>query len=238
MVISVATIFLAMYHQKTNWIRVRRDTRCPICGRADWCLISPDEDACICARIESDKRCGDAGWLHRISERVYLPSQLIAPAKPDCNIDWTKRDQGFHENMNGLAWQKLSTDLGICIATLQQMGWGWSAVHQCWTVPMRNGAGEIIGIRTRHLDGSKRAVPGSKSGLFFVPESIRGSTLIICEGPTDSAALIELGFDGVVGRPSCRGGTAHLLDLIRRTAIPSAIVIPDNDNLVSVARNP
>ena len=48
--------------RSTPWKRVSRSDPCPICGKPDWCVVA--EDAVICARIESLKRCGEAGWLH------------------------------------------------------------------------------------------------------------------------------------------------------------------------------
>lgn len=53
-----------------NWVRVSRVNPCPICGKPDWCLISEDGIAAICARIESDMIIGEkgAGWLHRLEE--------------------------------------------------------------------------------------------------------------------------------------------------------------------------
>jgi len=50
-----------------SWQRVSRRRPCPVCDKPDWCLFAgPDDDpvAVICARIESAKRCGDAGCLH------------------------------------------------------------------------------------------------------------------------------------------------------------------------------
>lgn len=49
-------------------LRASASRRCPVCGRPDWCLIAPDGSAAICARIESEHRSGNAGWLHRLSE--------------------------------------------------------------------------------------------------------------------------------------------------------------------------
>ena len=48
----------------TEWVRVSRHNPCPVCTKPDWCLASEDGSVAICARIESEKRAGDAGWLH------------------------------------------------------------------------------------------------------------------------------------------------------------------------------
>ena len=48
--------------------RVSASNPCPICKKPDWCLIAPDRSVCICQRIESGKKCKDAGWLHKLIE--------------------------------------------------------------------------------------------------------------------------------------------------------------------------
>ena len=59
-----------------KWIRITRRNACPICGKPDWCLISQDGKAAICARIESDKPAGNkgAGWLHKLDTANPLPT--------------------------------------------------------------------------------------------------------------------------------------------------------------------
>lgn len=67
-----------------DWIRVKKQNPCPICGKPDWCLISEDGKSVICARVESDKPVGNAGagWLHSLEDRLYLPvRQPIAQAR-------------------------------------------------------------------------------------------------------------------------------------------------------------
>ncbi len=63
----------------SKWVRVNRYSPCPICGKPDWCLISQDGKAAICARIESDKPAGNkgAGWIHMLDNSMLLP-----PIKP------------------------------------------------------------------------------------------------------------------------------------------------------------
>src|SRR5947208_2902513 len=57
------------YHPTSaGWRRVSRDRPCPVCERPDWCLIAADGSAAICARAESPKRCGEAGWLHQLRD--------------------------------------------------------------------------------------------------------------------------------------------------------------------------
>lgn len=51
---------------------------------------------------------------------------------------------------------------------------------------------------------------------------------MICEGPTDCAALLDLGFD-VLGRPSCSGG----IDIVRSYLAgkrADVVIVADHDN--------
>ena len=63
----------------STWVRVSRRNRCPVCDKPDWCLLSQDGKAAICARIESDTKAGEAGWLHRLDTAMPLPSPKPRP---------------------------------------------------------------------------------------------------------------------------------------------------------------
>ena len=80
---------------------------------------------------------------------------------------------------------------------------------------MRDGRERIIGIRIRGPKG-KWCVPGSRQGLFW-PEGVYSGSdypLVICEGPTDCAALLTMGFDAI-GRPACMGGTEYVIEFLK-----------------------
>ena len=68
----------------SKWLRVSKRNPCPVCGKHDWCLISQDGKAAICARIESDKPAGNkgAGWIHTLDNSNPLP-----PLKPKQPIE-------------------------------------------------------------------------------------------------------------------------------------------------------
>ena len=59
----------------SKWVRVTKHNRCPVCDKPDWCLISEDGKAAICARIESANPVGNkgAGWIHRLDTARPLP---------------------------------------------------------------------------------------------------------------------------------------------------------------------
>jgi 5S rRNA maturation endonuclease (ribonuclease M5) len=131
-------------------------------------------------------------------------------------------------NKHPEVFQQFAESLGLTIESLQRLKVGMQGYqHRVWTFPMRDGDGQITGIRLRLQSGRKLSVKGSKSGLF-IPDGLSGGRLVICEGPTDTAALLDLGFDAV-GRPSCSGGVTHLRKLLQRLRPSSVVVVADSD---------
>ena len=56
----------------------------------------------------------------------------------------------------------------------------------------------------------------------------RSRTLFVCEGPTDTAAAVELGLFAI-GRPNCCCGGTEIKVFARRQAVSRVVVISDND---------
>jgi hypothetical protein len=215
------------------WRRVSRGRLCPICERPDWCLIAADGSAAICARIESPKLCGEAGWLHR----------LRADWRPACYPvrTFTLSGAGSRLDLERLAtdWQsaaapdrldRLARSLGLSPGSLRRLGIGWSAAHGAWSFPMQDAASSVLGIRLRREDGRKFAVRGGREGLFLPAGGLeKGGQLFICEGPTDTAALLDLGFADVAGRPSCAGGVRLLVELVQLCQPAAVVIVADSD---------
>jgi hypothetical protein len=66
---------------EAKWLRVNKSNPCPVCGKPDWCEISIDGTAVLCARIQSDQPAGNkgAGWIHKLtadSKSLPLPLKL------------------------------------------------------------------------------------------------------------------------------------------------------------------
>jgi hypothetical protein len=140
--------------------------------------------------------------------------------------------------------QALADDLGLSVVSLQRLGIGWSGAYRAWTFPMFAAACGVLrvdGIRVRRPSGDKLAMTGSRNGLF-VPGGLdrhddaqpigaiiaRDNPLFICEGPTDTAAMLDLGFHAI-GRPSCSGGTAHVVALVASMRSPDVVLMADAD---------
>ena len=233
-----------------SWRRVSRVNLCPICGRADWCCVSTDESAALCQRVSEGaiKQVGEAGWLHRLRHslnyyrRPRVRSVHIASPKsnaPDFGA-WTAE---FQAALAANDLRSIAARLGLSVESLTQLGIGWVTAAQlrqrdttcrgsgCWTFPMVDAARRVLGIRLRTPDGYKYAVHGGHQGLF-IPRDLtlldRDRTLLIAEGPTDCAALLDLGF-AAVGRPDCTGGTRLLVDLVRKLRAGSVVIVADAD---------
>ena len=118
---------------------------------------------------------------------------------------------------------------------------------------MCDGHGNVVGIRLRRADGIKFAVRGSRQGIFLctcerlapaaaqtvanqanessqptVSGGLSSRTLFVCEGPTDTAAAVELGLFAV-GRPNCCCGGADIKIYARRHQCHRVVIISDND---------
>ena len=122
--------------------------------------------------------------------------------------------------------------LGLPPEPLERLGVGRKPDSDATTWPMYDANGFVIGIRLRcPKSGKKWAVKGSRNGLFvpaYPKQEVAGSRLFVCEGPTDTAAVISLGL-AAVGVPSAGVG-GDMLDQMIRSLDPSGIVIVADDD--------
>src|SRR5262245_36158249 len=221
-----------------QWRRVSRAHPCPVCGRPDWCLYAGpagDPEAVICPRVESDKRCGEAGWLHRLRDKPWKSARRVVRSVSlggTCTRreDLARVTADYQAHVDPGRLHQLALSLGLTTESLLALGIGWFASHRAWTFPMRDACEQVLGIRLRYPDGRKLSVRGGREGLFLpragTPD---GSALVICEGPTDTAALLDLGFLGAVGRPSCTGGIRLLVELQRHWRSKEVVIVADTD---------
>lgn len=213
-----------------GWVRVSRHAPCPICGRPDWCLFALDRSVTICARIESARRAGEAGWLHRLRDTGPTPRRRVPPppAPPAAVPDFEMLATGAERALEPGVLERLAQKLGVGVASLRRLRVGWSTAHRAWTFPMSDARGRVIGIRLRLPNGRKLSVRGGREGLFIPQQLDRENLLLVCEGASDTAAALDLGFEAV-GRPSCTGGVRLLLDLILLRRPARVAVVADAD---------
>lgn len=212
--------------------RVSKSNLCPICQKPDWCLVAEDGLAAICARIEdgSVKKCGDAGWLHILVDRSKSQRhssqrnfKVGLNNRPD--RDFTALQQQYNRQIKDEQLNDLSQRLGVSTHSLKRLRIGWDG--QSYTFPMSNDFGKIIGMRRRFPNGRKVSVKCSKTGLFIPSDLPDESPLLICEGPTDTAAALDLGF-AAIGRPNCHSKIEMIAKFARGR---EAVIISDNDDV-------
>ena len=224
---------------KSEWKRVNRQCPCPVCEKPDWCLYTGSDvapTAAICARIESEKQCGEAGWLHVLRDdgpawpawRRTIHTAAATMTPPATSEALTKIADSAAASTAPELLERLVGNLGVSVDSLRRLSVGWLPGRRAWSFPMRSADGMITGIRLRYWNGKKLSVKGGKEGLFLPRDLQLGGRLLICEGPTDTAALLDLGFS-VVGRPSCSGGVKHLVKLAQRLEPDDAVVVADDD---------
>jgi len=126
----------------------------------------------------------------------------------------------------------MADGLGVTASALRSLGCGHNADLKCATFPMFDAQGRISGIRYRWPDGEKKARTGSWSGLFL-PSERAGKVLWVCEGPTDTAALLSLGL-WAIGLPAAKQGV-DLVDAYVEKHAPAALIAMSDDNAVGKA---
>lgn len=210
--------------------RVRRDWTCLVCEKGDWCLRAEDDSVCICARVQSQQPKGEAGWLHKLNKDFTRPAwrPVKRPeAKP--SVDWLGLCNQYRRacRRNSLQW--LANDLGVSAGSLKRLRVGWNEQRRAFSFPMREANGNPVGIRYRAYSGAKFSELHSSEGLFFLPVDLIPDYLVIVEGASDAAAMMDLGFLSVVGRANCRGNVGQIETLCRRLNPQVVVMIPDSD---------
>ncbi len=225
-----------------GFVRCSIKSPCPVCGkptskerRIGWCLINAPEGKVYCGHVEigcERDRFGNAielshgmGFLHRITPGAAPATrEYQRPEEPPPDFAAVvERLTSQAPPIIGYAAQQL----GVTPTALMRMQVGYTRSSHALAFPMRTDAGKIVGVRFRAFDGRKWAAKGSRNGIFL-PTRMRGAgPVLVPEGPTDAAAIIDLGFD-VIGRPFDRGGIIDLRRWFRLHQRP-AVVVADVD---------
>jgi 5S rRNA maturation endonuclease (ribonuclease M5) len=192
-------------------------------------LIAVNSSASICPREEkgSVAYIEGSGWLHKFGDDDAPKPRLRVSPKPLPEHNQILAE--IYANMRRQAAkdviESLSRDLGVSSKSLDLLGVGYSKIKDSFVFPMTRQGRRFLGIRYRNRDGSKYAQKGSKQGLFIPQSFTLAKAVVICEGPTDTAAMLDLGFNAV-GRPSCNSGDRLLKDLVQSNPVA---IVADND---------
>jgi hypothetical protein len=177
-------------------------------------------------RVQSDKPAKSGGWMHRLDGKPckYVPPPPPRWQPPTINATQLMREWLAATTLTAL--EEFASSLGVSVASLKTLGGAWAAPYAAWAFPMCDGYGNVIGIRLRNQRG-KFAVRGSQQGIFLsnVPPQ---KTLFVPEGPTDTAAAVDLGLFAV-GRPNCCCGGQEIKVYARRQNCSRVVILADND---------
>ena len=207
-----------------SFSRVSTFKPCPICQKPDWCRVFGDGWA-ECMRVQSDRPAKSGGWMHRdaeSSQRLMPPP--FRPQPPALNA--TKLHREWRAATSQAALETFASELGVSVTALNALGAAWAPPYAAWAFPMRDGYNNIVGIRLRSAQG-KFAVRGSRQGIFTASVSPQ-PVLYVCEGPTDTAAALDLGLFAV-GRPNCCCGDLDIKLYHRCYQITRVVIVSDND---------
>lgn len=212
-----------------DWQSVSRSKPCPICKRPNkdhsstWCSMLRDGSGVRCMFVESKHRSGD-GWMHWLEaptngQAVRRNGYERSPRIID--LQWLA--EAYRKAATNALIVTLAKSLGVTFEALRRLNVGWDGEAYTW--PMYDAACHIVGIRRRLPDGKKLSVKGGHEGLF-VPHDLNGESPIwICEGPTDTSALLGLGLPAI-GRPSCTGGVKYIVELCAGRRV---VIVADAD---------
>lgn len=231
-----------------TWLRVSRKRPCSICGKPDWCTFTADGRLVCCMRTQSDRPAHNVmgGWLHRLDggkQAAWRQEERTAPAQHPPTANLAQRYAQWASRTGAELRRTHAEALGVSPQALAALEVAWAPEHRAWSSskgrfvllpaawawPMVDVERNLVGIRLRTESGEKFAEPGSQVGLFWsrgVPGD-QTDTLLICEGPTDTAALMGLGYDAI-GRHSCTGGMEMLAELFSRDR-RHAVIVADDD---------
>lgn len=221
----------------TQFERVSKQRKCPVCGTADWCLVAADKSAAICPRTEkgSAKYIDGSGYLHILDEDKQATHDRgkYCKAVQSYRSELPLHNAVMSDLMKKMMLKKGDSQLSLMSDRLEiseeaflSLWVGFSSMRKGACFPMFRRGYQLVGIRVRQFTGNKFSFKGSKEGLF-IPKGFDSDKrpVVVCEGPTDAAACIDFDFR-VVGRPSCLGGQKLLVELLENEHV---CILADSD---------
>ena len=175
----------------------------------------------ICAALGIAKRdlFADAQHPGRGPLRARRRVRAIPTSNP--SRDMAQIAGRFQAALDPRRLRAVSNRLAVSEPSLRRLGIGQAG--SAVSFPVHDSDGSVCGIQLRYPDDTKRFLKESRQGLFL-PSGLRADgQLLVCEGASDTAAILDLGFDAI-GRPSCSGG-AKLVAAFVQSALPKQIVI-------------
>ena len=258
---------------KTDWCNLSNDGAVCICHRVESPHLARSGSGWIHRLIDRPPSYSShKSYLSHVSKAASPGSvgrAVPSPPEQDSTIQCSPSPSTFTSTLDfekvhrsydsdPILIEGLATTLGVDDLALKSLDVRFNRFDECWSFPMRDADGQIIGLRFRELAGSRKwSARGSHDGLFYDPSTVpsassptgaaqpdgagasRPRELVIVEGPSDTAAAMSLFHHSTptpstytylpVGRSSCQTGAAHLRALIRRVRPLIVTIVADND---------
>lgn len=141
---------------------------------------------------------------------------------------WEERDKAARQALSQATLDDVAKRLDVSAVALGSLGMGFD--KYAVTFPMFDPSGRCCGLRLRPLGDlhSKQAADGSALGLFLPDERRRGKIALVCEGESDTAAGLTLGFASV-GTPGAGQCAEDVAEFLRARLTSAPCVIGHND---------
>lgn len=218
------------HRMKPRLRRVTRQFLCRHCAHGDWCL--QNDEVTICMRVQSDRphkfHDGNVGWIHSLGAGEPVPT-MVPSVERQPMVDVRALLSKWAKEIHGRNMAAFSATLGVKLESLHALGCCPAEWAHSWCWPMFDRNGRHCGIRVRAEDGHKWAVRGSRQGIF-IPKTRPQSMAVICEGPTDTAAALTLGYFAL-GKPNCSGGLEEINSALERFGCRQALIVSDLDDV-------
>ena len=209
------------------------------------------QDAPSLATSENAKSACRESDLRSKSEQDSTIHCSPSPSTFTYTLDFEKVHHSYDNDPTLI--EGLATTLGVDDLALKSLDVRFNRFDECWSFPMRNAEGDIIGLRFRELAGSRKwSARGSKDGLFYSTVHLHLSPspkeMIIVEGPSDTAAAMSLfGVLSEEDEPSTESSCAVIVDATlafsacgvgtqNETKLPMRPVVATSENAKSAYR--
>jgi hypothetical protein len=195
--------------------------------RQSWCLIDDVRGIVICPRVESDRRIGDAGWLHHKSEASgsLATAAVTRKVADEVKVNMEQEWQKCRDRVTTADYVHLAEALGmkpIDFPVWIELGMYFGA----WAFAMRDPSGCVCGVKLRGKDGAKWCMKGSRLGLIYARTFDKSlPELIVTEGESDALVAASWGFNAVA-RPGAKSCTTHLEAICRGKSV---VLVADRD---------
>ena len=172
----------------------------------------------------------DWGGEDDVRRVAGLPSNGNSRAKPKSKpppkvfVDWAAE----FERLPCSSHAALAMAWGVSTISLGMLDVRSTAPGQ-YVVPMRNGDGVIVGLQWHYTDGrSKRTWKNARGGLYYPLAQPSSHPIIVCEGASDTAYALDLGY-AAVGRYSALACIEEQAKYVIARGNDPVVIIADRD---------